>query len=81
VCRRERSTPIPTVPCKGEGANSARLRDEPAARKKQKGDSKRVALFHDGRENYFFRTGGKSVHTPSNTSAAIPIDSPSVGCG
>ncbi len=29
----------------------------------------------------FFFTGGKSVHTPSATSAAIPIDSDSVGCG
>ena len=27
------------------------------------------------------RGGGKTVHTPSYTSAAIPIDSPSVGCG
>ena len=25
--------------------------------------------------------GGKSVQTPSNTSAAMPMDSPSVGCG
>lgn len=28
---------------------------------------------------YFLRTGGRSVQTPSQTSAAIPIDSPSVG--
>ena len=27
------------------------------------------------------RGGGKSVHTPSYASAAMPIDSPSVGCG
>ena len=27
------------------------------------------------------RAGGKSVHVPSNASAARPIDSPSVGCG
>ncbi|RKT26720.1 hypothetical protein B0G69_2488 [Paraburkholderia sp. RAU2J] len=30
---------------------------------------------------YFFFCGGKSVQTPSYSSAAIPIDSPSVGCG
>ena len=29
----------------------------------------------------FFFAGGRSVHTPSNTSAAMPIDSDSVGCG
>src|SRR2546429_9740546 len=29
----------------------------------------------------FFRTGGRSVHTPSNTSAAKPTDSESGGCG
>src|SRR3989454_9482722 len=29
----------------------------------------------------FFRTGGRSVHTPSKTSAAKPTDSESVGCG
>lgn len=28
-----------------------------------------------------FLAGGRSVQTPSYTSAAIPIDSPSVGCG
>lgn len=28
---------------------------------------------------FFFFCGGKSVHTPNDTSAAIPIDSPSVG--
>ena len=33
------------------------------------------------RPAYFFRMGGKSVHTPSNTSAAMPMDSPRVGCG
>src|SRR5690606_8402806 len=31
--------------------------------------------------DYFLRIGGKSVHTPSATSAAMPTDSPSVGCG
>ena len=31
--------------------------------------------------SYRLRGGGKSVHTPSYTSAAMPIDSPSVGCG
>ena len=35
----------------------------------------------DGEHHFFFFTGGKSVQTPSNTSAAMPIDSPSVGCG
>lgn len=29
----------------------------------------------------YLRTGGKSVHDPCATSAAMPIDSPSVGCG
>ena len=37
-----------------------------------------AAAEHDG---HFLLCGGKSVHTPSKTSAAIPIDSPSVGCG
>ncbi len=27
------------------------------------------------------RTGGRSVHEPCATSAAMPIDSPKVGCG
>src|SRR6476646_9591792 len=31
--------------------------------------------------SYFFFAGGKSVHTPSNSSAAMPMDSQSVGCG
>src|SRR5690242_5037546 len=31
--------------------------------------------------HHFFRNGGRSVHTPSNSSAAKPIDSDSVGCG
>lgn len=30
--------------------------------------------------DYFF-CGGTSVQTPSNISAAMPTDSPSVGCG
>src|SRR5262249_23848920 len=30
---------------------------------------------------YFFFAGGRSVQTPSNTSAAMPIDSDKVGCG
>ena len=30
---------------------------------------------------YFFFCGGRSVQWPSNTSAAMPMDSPSVGCG
>ena len=30
---------------------------------------------------YFFFCGGRSVQWPSKTSAAMPIDSPSVGCG
>ena len=30
---------------------------------------------------HFLRTGGRSVQTPSNTSAAMPIDSLNVGCG
>ena len=30
---------------------------------------------------YFLLVGGRSVHTPSNTSAAMPIDSHKVGCG
>src|SRR5690606_41019232 len=33
------------------------------------------------RESYFFRAGGTSVQCPSATSAAMPTDSPSVGCG
>ena len=35
----------------------------------------------DHEPRYFFRTGGRSVQVPSNTSATMPIDSPSVGCG
>src|ERR1022692_347310 len=35
-----------------------------------------LVLRHD-----FLRAGGRSVHTPSNASAANPIDSLSVGCG
>src|SRR5437762_777494 len=30
---------------------------------------------------YLFLAGGRSVHTPSNTSAVMPIDSHNVGCG
>src|SRR6185295_6043222 len=30
---------------------------------------------------HFFFCGGRSVQTPSNNSAAMPTDSPSVGCG
>src|SRR4029453_9708161 len=37
-------------------------------------------LFSHG-ASYFFFAGGRSVHTPSNTSAAMPMDSLSVGCG
>ena len=32
-------------------------------------------------EGYRFRMGGRSVQTPSNTSAAMPMDSPRVGWG
>ena len=32
-------------------------------------------LFSHDVSSYFFFTGGRSVHTPSNTSAAMPTDS------
>ena len=38
-------------------------------------------LFSHGGLRHFFFAGGRSVHTPSKTSAVMPIDSPSVGCG
>lgn len=38
------------------------------------------ALREDAFLNYF-RAGGKSVQLPCATSAAMPMDSPSVGCG
>src|SRR5471032_3698308 len=42
--------------------------------------TERAALFNHPPAAYFLRCGGRSVHTPSYNSAAMPIDSPSVGC-
>jgi hypothetical protein len=46
-----------------------------------KGRTVASSAFKMKAELSYFRTGGKSVQLPCATSAAMPMDSPSVGCG
>ena len=68
---------------KGEFKGNISIYESPfqTAQKAKKPEPVRVRTLHWETVLNYFRAGGKSVQLPCATSAAMPMDSPSVGCG